>query len=89
LLRSSSNFQPDRVLYDCLAFRPTEEHCLDRVQPCKLSGRTPRTVIVPPVKGMPPNAKVFECVGHFEYPFYRDQKFRIDTLAYFTTRGLQ
>jgi hypothetical protein len=24
LLRSSSNFQPDRVLYDCLAFRPTK-----------------------------------------------------------------
>jgi nitrogen PTS system EIIA component len=23
LLRSSSNYQPDRVLYDCLAFRPT------------------------------------------------------------------
>ena len=22
LLRSSSNFQPDRILYDCLAFRP-------------------------------------------------------------------
>jgi len=24
LLRSSSNYQPDRVLYDCLAFRPTK-----------------------------------------------------------------
>jgi nitrogen PTS system EIIA component len=24
LLRASSNFQPDRVLYDCLAFRPTK-----------------------------------------------------------------
>ena len=24
LLRSSSNYQPDRILYDCLAFRPTK-----------------------------------------------------------------
>lgn len=26
LLRSSSNYQPDRVLYDCLAFRPTKNN---------------------------------------------------------------
>ena len=26
LLRSSSNYQPDRVVYDCLAFRPAKSH---------------------------------------------------------------
>ena len=30
-----------------------------------------RVVIAEPA---PPNAKVFEAIGHFEYLFYRDQK---------------